>query len=148
MLQPPSSMPRRLQLYLAGLSGGRLILWFYFICYLVVLVRYFDPSPRLWLTSIGLGVIIGAALHINTTRSGSQRVMLETWPIFRLFVTPFCVSSFAALVKGRGFYLIFSPRPGELAIGLLLCGTFWVAVVTARRMQRGVMAPVDGASGQ
>jgi hypothetical protein len=141
-------MPQRLQRYLAGLSGGRLILWFYFIWYLVVLARYFDPSPRLWLTSVGLGVIIGAALLINTTRSGSQRVMLEPWPMFRLFLTPFCVSSFAALVKGRGFYLIFSPRPGELAVGLLLCGVLWAAVVTARRMPGGVMAPVDGASGQ
>jgi hypothetical protein len=138
-------MPRRLQCYLAGLSGGRLILWFYFIWYALVLVRYFDPSPRLWLTSVGLGVIIGAALLINTTRSGSQRVMLEPWPIFRLFVTPFCVSSFAALVKGRGFYLIFSPRPGELAIGLLLCGLFWIAVAAARRLPGKVMARGDAA---
>ncbi len=40
--------------YLANLSKGRLILWCYFIWYLVVLVRYFDPSPRLWLTSLGI----------------------------------------------------------------------------------------------
>ena len=141
-------MPRRLQHYLAGLSGGRLILWFYFIWYLVVLVGYFDSSPRLWLTSVGLGAIIGAALLINTTRSGSQRVMLEPWPIFRLFLTPFCVSSFAALVKGRGFYLIFSPRPGELVVGFVLCGLFWTAVVVARRLPGNVISTGEGAPGQ
>jgi len=47
--------------YLANLSKGRLILWCYFIWYLVVLVRYFDPSLRLWLTSLGLSLIIGFA---------------------------------------------------------------------------------------
>ena len=45
--------------YLAGLSTGRLILWCYLIWYLVVLVRYFDASLRLWLTSLGLSIIIG-----------------------------------------------------------------------------------------
>ncbi|HXT13715.1 MAG TPA: hypothetical protein VN873_19350 [Candidatus Angelobacter sp.] len=33
--------------YLANLTTGRMILWCYLIWYLVVLARYFDPSPRL-----------------------------------------------------------------------------------------------------
>ena len=40
--------------YLSTLNKGRLILWCYLIWYMVVLVRYFDPNPRLWLTSLGL----------------------------------------------------------------------------------------------
>src|SRR5438270_8262406 len=104
----------RLLKYLRSMSAGRLILWCYFIWYLVVLVRYFDPSPSLWLTSLGLSLIIGVALLINTTASGTRRVRLEPWPTFRLFLTPFCVSSFSALVKGHGFFLIFSPRSNEL----------------------------------
>ena len=48
--------------YLRNLTRGRLILWCYFIGYLVVLVRYVDPSPQLWLTSFGLSLIIGFAL--------------------------------------------------------------------------------------
>ena len=36
---------------------------------------------------------------------------LGFWPTVRLFMMPFCVSSFAALVKGKGFYLVFSPQP-------------------------------------
>jgi len=43
--------------YVATLNRGRLILWCYFIWYMVVLVRYFDPNPRLWLTSLGLALI-------------------------------------------------------------------------------------------
>src|SRR4026208_2415239 len=103
--------------YLANLTTGRLILWCYLVWYLVVLVRYFDPNPRLWLTSLGLSLIIGIALYISTTASPGGR-KLGFWPIARLFMMPFCVSSFSALVKGRGFILIFSPDPREIALAL------------------------------
>jgi hypothetical protein len=122
----------RLVEYLAGLSTGRFVLWCYFIWWAVVLVRYFDPRPRLWLTSVGLSVIIGVALLINTTRSGTSRIQLEAWPTFRLFLTPFCVSSFAALVKDKGFILIFSPRPAEMLVALGLCVVLGLAVLLAR----------------
>jgi hypothetical protein len=71
---PPSMHPRSLRRYLAGLSGSRLVSWCYFIWYLVVLVLYFDPTPRLWLTSLGLSLIIVTALLLNTTRSGRAYV--------------------------------------------------------------------------
>ena len=74
--------------YLARLSTGRLILWCYFLWYFVVLVRYFDSNPRLWLTSIGLSVIIGFALYISTTAAGNKKVQLEPWQTFRLFLMP------------------------------------------------------------
>src|SRR4051812_15874030 len=93
--------PSRLMHYLTHLSAGRFILWCYFIWWGVVLVRYFDPRPGIWMTSLGLSIIIGFALLINTTASGRSRVRLEPWPTFRLFLTPFCVSSFAALVKDK-----------------------------------------------
>jgi hypothetical protein len=116
--------------YLANLSAGRLILWCYLIWYGVVLVRYFDPSVRLWLTSVGLSLIIGFALYISTTASSAHKVKLDRWQTFRLFLMPFCVSSFAALVKGKGFILIFSPRLTEilLAVGLcaVLAGAVWI----------------------
>ena len=121
--------------YLAGLSGGRFVLWCYFIWWLVVLVRYFDRNPQIWLTSLGLSVIIGAALFINTTVSGKARVKLEPWPTFRLFLTPFCVSSFAALVKGRGFVLIFSPQWEEMAVALGACLALGGMVLLARRLR-------------
>jgi hypothetical protein len=119
--------------YLSNLSLGRFILWCYFIWWLVVLVRYFDSRPGLWLTSLGLSIIIGAALYINATSSGSVKLKLEPWPIFRLFLTPFCVSSFAALVKDRGFLLIFSPRWGELAAAAGGCAALGSLVLLAKR---------------
>jgi hypothetical protein len=120
--------------YLAGLNTGRLILWCYFIWYLEVAANYFDSDPAIWLTSVGLSLIIGFALLINTTASGVSRVKLDAWPAFRLFLTPFCVSSFAALVKGRGFILIFSPRPMEMLVALGLCITLALSVGVSRRL--------------
>ena len=115
--------------YLTNLSTGRLILWCYFIWYLVVLIRYFDPSPRLWLTSLGLSLIIGWALYLSTTASSANKVQLDRWPTFRLFLMPFCVSSFAALVKGKGFVLIFSPRLGEILLAVGLCAVLCAIVL-------------------
>ena len=118
--------------YLANLSTGRLILWCYFIWYLVVLVRYFDPSLRLWLTSLGLSAIIGFALYLSTV-SGTNKVKLEFWQMFRLFLMPFCVSSFAALVKGKGFILIFSPKIEEVGLAVGLCLVLWATVTVLKR---------------
>lgn len=125
--------PRR---YLATLSTGRLILWCYFVWYAVVLVRYFDPAPRLWLTSLGLSAIIGVALYISTAGSGTTKVTLDRWQIFRLFLMPFCVSSFAALVKGKDFILIFSPRPREILLAVALCAALCLLVMGLKRMER------------
>ena len=123
--------------YLANLSNGRLILWCYFVWYLVVLVRYFDSSPRLWLTSLGLSGIIGFALYLSTVSGVTNKVTLEFWQVFRLFLMPFCVSSFAALVKGKGFILIFSPNPGEIATAIGLCLLLWTVVTLLKRSNRG-----------
>src|SRR5439155_3855025 len=98
MREEPVDKPDESVRYLANLSAGRYVLWCYFIWWSVVLVRYFDPSLRLWATSLGLSVIVGLALFINATVPGTRRVRLEPWPTFRLFLIPFCVSSFAALV--------------------------------------------------
>src|SRR6059036_2312737 len=122
----------RLIHYLSTLSKGRLILWCYFLWYLVVLVRYFDPSPRLWLTSVGLSLIIGFALFVSTTAAGENKVKLEPWQIIRLFMMPFCVSSFAALVKGKGFVLIFSPVAAEIILALSLCALLYSVVFVLR----------------
>lgn len=111
--------------YIRNLNRGRLILWCYLVWYLVVLIRYFDPTLQLWLTSLGLSAIIGIALYLSAT-AGATKVKLDRWSLFRLFLMPFCVSSFAALVKGKGFILVFSPRLNEnlLAVGVcvILCG--------------------------
>jgi len=122
--------------YLRNLSTGRLILWCYFIWYLVVLVRYFDPTVQLWLTSLGLSGIIGFALYLSTAASRTHKMKLDRWQLFRLFLMPFCVSSFSALVKGKGFILVFSPDPIENGIAVALCAVLCALVTGIKRAGR------------
>jgi hypothetical protein len=115
--------------YIANLSTGRTILWSYFIWYAVVVVRYFDANPRLWLTSLGLSAVIGIALVISASSSSTGTMKLDRWQMFRLFLMPFCVSSFSALVKGKNFTLIFSPRMSENYFALGLIAIFCAFVI-------------------
>jgi hypothetical protein len=117
--------------YFANLSAGRVVLWCYFIWYLFFAARYFDSSRNLWLTSLGIALIVGLALMIST-----ESTRLLSWPTFRLFAMPFCVSSFSALVKGKGFVLIFSPRMQENYIALGLCAAFCAFVAGVKLARR------------
>lgn len=113
------------------LAGG--ILWCYLIWYLVMAESYFDASPEIWLTSAGLSLVVGIALILSvTTARAAQR--LNRWQMLRLFLVPFCVSSFSALVKGHGFILIFSPKPLENLLALGLCAGFGGLTVLSRRL--------------
>src|SRR5215217_4115259 len=118
-------MSAALMRYFAALGKGKIILWCYLIWYIFFVVRYFEPIPTLWLTSLGLSGVIGFALLLST-RGPTNR--LERWQVFRLFLMPFCVSSFAALVKGRGFVLVFSPRVLEDFAALGICAAFCIFV--------------------
>ena len=123
--------------YLRSLTVGRLVLWCYFLWYLVVLVRHFETDTRLWLTSLGIAAIVGIALYINSTTAGTGKQRLGFWPTVRVFLIPFCVSSYSALVKHQRFYLgIFSPDPVELGLAVgfcaALCGAWLLAKNTGR----------------
>jgi hypothetical protein len=102
--------------YLAALTFPRFVLWCYFIWWCGVALRYFDPSLRLWLSSLGIAGIIGTGLLLSTAYAGTTKVQLSRWVIARLYMMPFFVSSFAALIKDRGFFLVFHPTwVGNLA---------------------------------
>jgi hypothetical protein len=137
---------RRLLSYLANLTTGRIILWCYAIWYAVNVVNHFDARPRLWVTSLGLAAIIGFALLISTRSSSRGTTQLDGWQIFRLFLMPFCVSSFAALVKDAGFILIFPPNLRENLVGLALIGAFVILVNGLKRTHRGAARPAAGGS--
>jgi hypothetical protein len=122
--------------YFARLNTGRIILWCYAIWYAVNVWNHFELRARLWLTSLGLSVIIGAALVISTRSSSKGKTELDRWQIFRLFLMPFCVSSFSALVKEAGYILVFPPTLRENVIGVSLIAAFVVAVLTLKRMKR------------
>ncbi len=120
----------RLVRYFSTLTNGRVVLWCYAIWYVVNVSLCFDARPRLWLTSLGLSGIIGVALWLSTA-TGTTR--LDRWQMFRLFLMPFCVSSFAALVKDAGYVLIFPPSLRENGIGLGAIAVFLVAIALLRR---------------
>jgi len=134
---------RSLHGYLADLTPARLVLWCYLVWWTFVVVRYFDPNPFLWLSSLGLSVIIGTALYISTAHGGATHTALDRWQVLRLFLMPFCVSSFAALIKGRGFILVFDPSIEQNVRGFGWCAAFCALVWIARRTRAGVLPGGD-----
>ena len=120
--------------YLAGLNAARTILWCYLIWYLTAVALYFDPSPSLWLTSIGVSAIVGYALWLSVVSSPSGGIKLGRWQLFRLYLTPFAVSSFAALIKGKEFHVVVFPTLKENAIAVGACALFVAVAQIARRL--------------
>ena len=129
--------------YLQNLSTGRIILWCYFIWWTLSVINHFDPTPRIWVTSLGLSGIIGAALVLSTRPAGGAMSKMDPWVLFRLFLMPFCVSSFAALVKDAGYILVFPPSPGENAVGAGLIALFLLIVRVAKKQAGPVMLQAD-----
>lgn len=133
-----------LLLYIRQLTPPRLILWAYAAWYAVTVTLHFDPRPRLWLTSLGLSGIVGLALLLSTMHGSQGRTRLDRWQIFRLFLMPFCVSSFAALVKDAGFILIFPPTLRENLLG----ATAIAALLGIVRLVKALPAPGVPAQGR
>jgi len=127
---------RRLIQYFRGLTTGRVVLWCYAIWYAVNVAHHFDARPSLWLTSIGLSAIIGTALTIGMRASSRGVTDLDRWQVFRLYLMPFCVSSFAALVKDEGYILVFPPVWRENVIGFAAIGVFVLAIGLLKRPGR------------
>jgi hypothetical protein len=127
--------------YLQNLSTGRTILWCYFIWWTLSVIHHFDATPRIWLTSLGLSGIIGVALIISTHSSSMARVKMDPWVMFRLFLMPFCVSSFAALVKDAGYLLVFPPTLRENAIGMGLIVCFLLVVRGVKKTHVAIGTP-------
>jgi hypothetical protein len=134
--QATRNLPAAALRYLAQMRAPQRVLWSYLIWYLVVLVRYFDASPALWLSSLGISAIVGTALYLSTARAGQRQVRLERWQIARLYIMPFAVSSFAALIKGRGFVLIFHPSLRDNALAASACALFVGGTLALRRAVR------------
>jgi hypothetical protein len=119
--------------YVLGLRPGKVVLWCYLLWYLVIAAQYFDPAPGIWLNAIGIAGVIGLALWLGVRVPGKP---MERWAAMRLFLTPFCVSSFSALIKGRGFILVVPPRVGELALAAAVCAAFVAGVALLKRVWR------------
>lgn len=118
-----------LRAYFADLPAGKVILWCYLIWYLSTVAHHFDPAPAIWLNALGISGVIGLALLLSVGGPGGAP---RGWPRFRLFLMPFCVSSFSSLIKGMGFVLIFPPQLGELLRSAGACALFVVVVLWLR----------------
>jgi hypothetical protein len=120
--------------YFSQLSAGRTVLWCFLIWYVATVARHFDPTPSIWLNALGISGIIGVALYLSVREPGKPPP--DRWTTLRLFLMPFCVSSFSQLIKGRGFVLIFPPDAAENATALAFCAAFVVVVFALRTARR------------
>lgn len=116
--------------HFARLPISLIFQWAFLIWYLVMVTLYFEPSGRLWFNALGMSLIVGTALVLSVGHSGSAS--REFWRVFRLYAIPFCVSSFSALVHGRGFYAIFAPTWRANIIAFACCSVFGGWVLFAR----------------
>jgi hypothetical protein len=116
--------------YLVTLPASKIVLWCYLIWYLLTVINYFDPSPAIWLNSLGISAVVGIALllSVNAKKNSSP----DRWQTFRLFFTPFAVSSFSSLIKGHGFILVFPPTVSEFVVSVASCTAFILLVLLLR----------------
>jgi hypothetical protein len=119
--------------YLNNLTKGKVTLWCYLLWYLVTVYFYFDPSPRLWLNSLGISAVIGFALLLSIARPDSSS---DHWQIFRLFMMPFAVSSFSSLIKNHNFIFVIPPRPHEQLVAVGACLIFVVLVYLIKAIKK------------
>lgn len=112
--------------YFCNVKLNKLILWCYLIWYLVVVYFYFDSTLKIWLNSLGISVVIGTALILSVSSKNISNV--DYWQIFRLYLMPFCVSSFSSLIKDRGFFVFISPNPQETILAMISCASFLLFV--------------------
>ncbi len=119
--------------YLSRLSSGRAILWCYLIWYSMAIVLYFDSSPALWLTSFGIGLLMGFGMLVTLTGFPFMPIKIGRWQVFRFFFMPFCASSFTGTAKEQGFLIIAFPKAGETLAAALACGFFCLCVFGAKQ---------------
>ncbi len=122
--------------YFARLSGARIALWCYLIWYLSTVIQHFDAAPSIWLNALGISAIIGVALYLSVHNPGARdpaKPPPDRWTVARLFMMPFCVSSFSALIKGKGFVLVFPPDVHEMALSAGACLLFLTLVFMIKR---------------
>lgn len=119
--------------YLYQLKLDKAILWCYLIWYFVIVYFYFDPSPKIWINSVGISAVVGTALILSV--SSDQSSKRDHWQTFRLYLMPFCVSSFAALIKDQGFIVVISPNIKETLVAVLCCALFLFVVLVIKRIK-------------
>jgi hypothetical protein len=127
---------KRLVHYGYNIKLNKAILWCYLIWYIVIILFYFDPSFKIWSNAVGISAVIGTALLLSV--SSSKTDSSDHWQTFRLYLMPFCVSSFSALIKDQGFIVILSPKITENLIATLCCALFLLLVLGIKLTKKAV----------
>jgi len=120
--------------YFVNIKPGRLVLWCYLLWYFVTLYFHFDSSLKLWVNSVGISLVIGTALMLSIANGSPAKA--DYWQIFRLYWMPFAVSSFAALIKNQGYFVVFSPDLKEVLTAITCCSLFVGLVLLIKWMHR------------
>jgi len=120
--------------YFCDIKLDKSILWCYLIWYIVIVIFYFDPSLKIWINSLGISAVIGMGLVLSVSSGKNNR--WDYWQVFRLYLMPFCVSSFAALIKDQGFIVFISSKLIENAIAILACMTFLAAIALIKFLNK------------
>ncbi len=116
--------------YFYEIKLNKAILWCYLIWYIVVVYFYFDSSPKLWINSLGISAVIGTGLKLSVSPSKVDE--RDPWQTVRLYLMPFCVSSFSALIKDKGFIVLLSPKIQEVKVAILYCLLFLTIIVIVK----------------
>ncbi len=118
--------------YWRAIRLNKVILWCYLIWYLSTVYFHFDPAPKLWINSLGISAVIGTGLLFSVSaRPGNPP---DHWQTFRLYLMPFCVSSFSALIKDQGFLIVISPKVIETLTAGVACLLFLVTVFLIKQL--------------
>jgi hypothetical protein len=131
-------IPDAIHSYFVQLPAGKLVLWCYLIWYLVTVTLNFDSTPSIWLNSLGISVVVGFALMLSVAGPEGRP---DRWQVARLFVMPFCVSSFSSLIKGRDYVLVAPTGAWPLSVSIGSCVAFVVLVFAIKaNARRGPLA--------
>ena len=122
--------------YLYEIKLDKAILWCYLIWYVIVVCFHFDPSVKIWINSIGISAVIGTGLMLSVSSSKGER---DRWQAFRLYLMPFCVSSFSALIKEQGFIVFISPNIKETIVSVSCCVLFVLVILVVKVFKNKVI---------
>jgi hypothetical protein len=123
--------------YFKNIAYQKIILWCYLIWYFTIITIYFEPSLKLWTSSVGISFIIGFALILSTSQQGTKQ---DIWVKIRLFLFPFCVSSYSATIKDYDFILLFPSNPFHLLISIVNCLVFLVFIWCIKKFYKPEMS--------
>ena len=71
-------------------------------------------------------------LSVSAQKNGKR----NHWQTFRLYLMPFCVSSFSALIKGQGFIVVIPPKIKETTVAIFCCAIFVSVIVLIKLINR------------